>query len=218
MLMEMLHGLESLDDGNAAIVDSVSAIMPVMEHEGELSEAFIGQRAKLVSKMARKAMYILKNKTSPAILFVINHKYAIIPGMGSTTAGGNVLKNAAVLRANIWIDESITDSDKNLLASVVTGVTEKLRYGGAKRRFKFVIVPGVGVSRNLTAVIDCVDLGLATRGATMKIGETSMGRISALIEQESNDKKFEPFYNELVKYADGKGLGYTLNDFGIKDA
>ena len=99
-------------------------------------------------------------------------------------------------------DEVITNSDGEMLAFVSKGKVDKLRYGARGRMFKFVIIPGYGVSRELTALIDCVDLGLATRKTVVKVGDQNMGYISKLVESAKTgySKTFQPFFDVLDEY------------------
>jgi hypothetical protein len=75
-----------------------------------------------------------------------------------------------------------------------------LKFGKRGGKFQVVNLPGYGISRNISAVFDCFNLGLAERGATVKVNDKSIGRITALIEDATNDEKFTPFYEQLDNY------------------
>ena len=59
----------------------------------------------------------------------------------------------------------------------------------------------------MVRIRDAVDLGLATRGATVKVGDTSVGYVSKLVEADlmEQHEKFEPFYEALRKHGAGDG-------------
>ena len=78
---------------------------------------------------------------------------------------------------------------------------EKLRYGGTRRDelAQVFIIPGLGISVGLTAVFDCFRQGLASRGAIVKLGDKSHGRIGVLIDaaRKSDNDVFQPFVEAL---------------------
>jgi len=203
MMNELTDRTLKDEDVSASILDSVGAILPVFESESDIGEGFGAKRAVIVSQFARKATFAVNNKASMPNIFVVNHSHVIVSGgVGHQSAGGVALGYLASVR--LFLRNSTADAIKSgeeVLAYVVSGTVEKLRYGGKGRKFQFVIVPGEGVRPRLSALIDCVDLGLATRGAVVKIGDTSHGYISKLVEDdlEGRDEKFEPFFELLRK-------------------
>jgi recombination protein RecA len=201
MVQELASNLE-LDAVSVAVLDSIGAIVPIAEVEGEIGEANMGKRAKLVAQMTRRAILNLRDLLIPKNMYIVNHVASIIGGRGFTTPGGEAPKFLGAIRLMISQDEVITNSKDEMIAFVSKGRVDKLRYGSRGRLFKFVVIPGYGVSKELTALIDCVDLGLATRKSVVKIGETSMGHLSKLVEsaQTGYSKTFQPFFDALDEY------------------
>ncbi len=203
MLSEFTDRVLEDETIHSGIVDSVGAILPTFEQSSDIGEGFGAKRAVVVAQLARKGAFAVINKPTPANIFVINHSHVIVSGgVGHQSAGGVVLKHLGAVR--IFLRHSSKDfikSGEDVLAHCVEGTVEKLRYGGKGRRFKFMLIPGYGVRPNLTAVQDCVDLGLADRGAVVKIEDKSFGYISALVKDdlEGRDEKFEPFFELLRK-------------------
>lgn len=201
MVQELVDNL-CIDAVSCGVLDSVGAIVPVAEAEGEVGEANMGRRAKFVAQIARKSIRNLRDLEIAKALFIVNHVAAVIGGRGHTTPGGESVKFLGAVRLMVWQDEIITNSKDEMVAFVAQGQVEKLRYGAKGRKFKFVVIPGYGVSRELTALIDCVELGLATRKTTVKVGKDNIGYLSKLVESARSgyDKTFEPFFSALDKY------------------
>lgn len=197
----------------AVILDSVGAIIPIAEASGDFGEAFMGKRAKLVSQFSRSVNSHLMTKDSPSLCIVINHVHSIIGGRGHVTAGGENLKYLAASRVMIWNNETITaeeDAGSEFpIGFLVSGKLEKLRYGGRGREFSYYIVPGYGVHEGASAMFDCFNLGLAERGATVKIDGKSLGYLKKDLlsyAYEGKQRKFDPFKEELQKYEDSMRL------------
>ncbi len=203
MLSEFTDRVLEDETIHSGIVDSVGAILPTFEQSSDIGEGFGAKRAVIVAQLARKGAFAVINKPTPSNIFVINHSHVIVSGgMGHQSAGGVVLKHLGAVRLFLrYAAKDFIKSGDEVIAHCVEGTVEKLRYGGKGRRFKFMIVPGWGVRPNLTAVQDCVDLGLAERGSVVKIEDKSFGYISKLVEDdlEGRDEKFEPFFELLRK-------------------
>lgn len=218
MGQEAVEALIQSKDVTCAVLDSVTAYQSQGEMVGDVGEAFMGQRAKQIGQIVRRARAGLNYK--PGYFFVVNHPYAVIGGVGHKTAGGEVLKDLAGVRISIFHKENIKDSkDERIIAFVVGGQVEKLRFGGKKtgntEKFTYVILPDIGLSRDLSAMFDCFTFGLASRERTVKLGDTSVGYISSLINDARNGKTevFEPFHEALAEYEEqyflehGGGMG-----------
>ena len=189
----------------SGVVDSIGAIRPIAEANKELEESVMGRRALLVGSFCRRAINSIRLSENGATVFVINHQYANISGRGTLTAGGNALKYLSAVRIHMWVDEYIsTSSDKVQIALVTKGHVDKSRYGGAGADFKIALIPGVGISPELTAVIDCVEWKLATRGTHLKMGEQSFGFISKVVEKakQGDTEFFAPFMEASRNYVE----------------
>lgn len=197
--------LEFLKDNTVpcAMFDSLGAVVTTEELNSSVAEGFGAKRAVPIARLVRKANEIMlarKEQGFPLNLFFTNHSHQVISGIGHQSTGGAKVRFLSVIRMYLYFSsrDHIKSGDE-VIAHTVEGRIEKLRYGGKGKTFKFVIVPGFGVRPNLTALIDCVDLGLATRGSTVKIEDKSFGYISKLVEEDlaGNDDKFQPFHDLL---------------------
>jgi len=185
----------------AGIVDSIGMVAPIFEVESDIEEGYGAKRATIVARFVRRLLLPLIGMELPRPLFAINHSHQILGGgYGHQSSGGVALQHAKI--ASVYLTYSSRDFIKTadkILAYVIRGRVEKLRYGGRGREFKIVIIPNYGVRPNLTALIDAVDIGIVERGATVKINGESLGYISKLVEADLNgaDEVFEPIHKAL---------------------
>jgi len=146
------------DASAAAILDSVSMVASEGEVEGDFGDRNMGQRAFIMGQTVRAIRRWLRNRDKPGNVFFVNHSYPNLGFMGTTTAGGNMIKNGSAVRVSLKVKEK-SDSD----ARIVRGKVEKLRFRlpDSTKEFTFVTIPDYGVHVGLSAVRDCVELGIA---------------------------------------------------------
>ena len=207
MINELTDRVLEEEDIQVGILDSVGAILPTFQQASEIGEGFGAKRAIIVAQFARKAALTVNNKPTLPNIFAVNHSHVIVSGgVGHQSAGGVVLGFLGAVRLYLrYASRDFIKTADEVLAYMIEGTVEKLRYGGKGRKFKVAIIPGHGVRPNLTAVQDCVDLGLAERGAVVKMEDTSFGYISKMVEDdlEGRDNKFDAFYEAIEKHKKG---------------
>ena len=185
------------EDYGIGILDSIAAISPIAEKDGDFGGATYGRRAVLIALLSRLLLPTIHPRTvgSEKVYFFINHWY---PKVGGTiyqyeSPGGKV-KNY-FFGVQIHLGRSKTFDDGSY---ILKGTLKKNRYGYNKTEFHVFIKAGVGIHRGLTAIDDCKRLGLLGEGKTVKLGDESFGYISKIIENEwQNEEFFEPFYEAL---------------------
>ena len=204
---------------NAAVIDSIGMFWPIVDRSKDLGERSVGQRAKTIADASRRLVAWLRVVEAPKLAVYINHVHPNIGGRGFDTPGGETKKFAANVR--VWlrrIESDIPEGSGNFLAEARI---QKLKFGGASsdRRGLVFFIPGLGVSPELTAVFDCIRLGIAERGAVIKMDvmdaddkefkSTSMGRIGTLVEHamepDKHKKSFEPFFEALERHEKENG-------------
>ena len=194
-IAEMLANSGAID---LLIVDSVAALVPQAELDGEMSDNSVGLQARLMSKAMRKLAGIL-NKNECAIIFInqLREKVGVMYGNPETTSGGRALKFYASIRLDIRRTEAIkTGSD-------VTGNTCRIKVVKNKvsppfKQCEIDIIYGEGISKDAEILDRATELGIVKKSGAWyeydgsKIGQ---GRDAAKEYIKSNEDVRE----ELLK-------------------
>ena len=191
---EMLDiAADYLNDGaSALLVDSIGAIYPVSEEEGNVGEGRVGRRAQIVAPFLRKCVFRLRWSETPAVVCITNHVHEIIGGRGTITAGGKAVAYLSQTRLRVG-------AEKKENRWLINGRIAKLRFRGASdtEQFQAVVVPGEGVHIGLSAVADCIALGRASEERTVSLNGKSYGYMSKIVENRNDPELFEPFHKAL---------------------
>ena len=187
------------DKYGVGILDSIGAISPVSESEGDLGETNMGKRAFLMAQFTRKALKIMRSGESKTI-FMINHAYPKIGGRGLDTPGGEVKKYLASIRIAVkrkYIKGKYEEFPDG--SYIIEGTVVKNRWGLRDKSFNLFVLSGKGIHIGLTAMYDAINLGLAERGRTIKISGTIYGTMKEVVQQahDGNDDFFIPFRDIL---------------------
>lgn len=180
----------------AIVLDSVGAIYPMSEEQGDIGEGRVGERGRIMADFLRKVQWRLNNIKPAAICLLTNHVHQIIGGRGTITSGGKAVHYYSATRLRLTTDRS----EEGMW--IVEGKVAKRRHWGIESppdSFQIVIVPGEGVHPGLTAVMDAINLGVAKRERTVSIGAKSFGYLKRIVEQRADDDLFKPFKQALAK-------------------
>jgi recombination protein RecA len=159
------------------VVDSVAALVPRAELEGDMGDPQMGLQARLMSQALRKLTAIV-SKSRTCLIFInqIREKIGVMFGNPETTTGGRALKFYASMRVDIRRIQSIKEGDK-VVGSRTRAKVVKNKVAAPFREAEFDIVYGEGISREG----DLIDLGvekgvLEKSGTWISFGGERMGQ------------------------------------------
>jgi recombination protein RecA len=180
------HGEQALEIAEALIrsggvdvvvVDSVAALVPKAELEGDMGDPSMGLQARLMSQALRKlTAFVSKSRTCLIFINQIREKIGVMFGNPETTTGGRALKFYASMRVDIRRIQAIKEGDR-VVGSRTRAKVVKNKVAAPFREAEFDILYGEGISREG----DLIDLGvekgiLEKSGTWISFGGERMGQ------------------------------------------
>jgi recombination protein RecA len=197
---------------DVVVIDSVAALTPRAEIEGDMGDSHMGLQARLMSQALRKMTGHIKN-TNTLVIFInqIRMKIGVMFGSPETTTGGNALKFYASVRLDIRRIGSIKDGEE-VVGSETRVKVVKNKVAPPFKQTEFEIYYGTGISRNS----EIVELGVAHNfveksGAWYayngeKIGQGKKNAVAYLVEHPEVAREIEgKLRNLLMTGAGGSG-------------
>ncbi|MGS2762510.1 recombinase RecA [Sinomicrobium sp. M5D2P9] len=183
------------------IVDSVAALTPKSEIEGEMGDSKMGLHARLMSQALRKLTASI-SKTKSTVIFInqLREKIGVMFGNPETTTGGNALKFYASVRLDIRRSTQIKDGNGDVAGNKTKVKVVKNKVAPPFKAAEFDIMYGEGISR----VGEILDLGveyeiIKKSGSWFSYGDTKLGqgRDAVKLLLEDNPELLEELENKI---------------------
>ena len=162
-IVEMLADSGSI---NLIVVDSVAALVPQAELDGEMGDSSVGLQARLMSKAMRKIAGVL-NKKECAVIFInqLREKVGVMYGNPETTSGGRALKFYASVRIDIRRTEAIKQGS-DIIGNTCRVKIVKNKVSAPFKQCEIDIIYGQGISKEGEILDRAVELGLIKKAGS----------------------------------------------------
>lgn len=192
---------------DVVVVDSVSALVPRAEIEGEMGDSHVGLQARLMSQALRKLAGAV-NQTKTILIFInqLREKVGIMFGNPETTSGGRALKFYASVRMDVRKSDAIKQGE-NVVGNRTKVKIVKNKVAPPFKVAEFDIMYGTGVSRTGEIIDRAVKEGIAQKsGAWFSYGDVRLGqgRENAKVFLDENEDIREEIYQKIL---DKLGIG-----------
>jgi len=201
--LEIVESLIRSGAMDIIVVDSVAALTPRAEIEGDMGDSHMGLQARLMSQALRKLTGIIsKSRTCLVFINQIRMKIGVMFGNPETTTGGNALKFYASVRLEVRKIETISEGTEDAIGTKVRVKVVKNKVAPPFKRVELEIIFGKGISSS-GSLLDAAlqhDL-IAKSGSWYSYGEERIGqgRENAKLFLESNPDIFEKLEKSLRK-------------------
>ena len=196
--LEIVEMLANSGGVNLIIVDSVAALVPQAELDGEMGDSSVGLQARLMSKAMRKIAGIL-NKKECAVIFInqLREKVGVMYGNPETTSGGRALKFYASVRIDIRRTEAIKQGS-DIVGNTCRVKIVKNKVSPPFKQCEIDIIYGQGISKEGEILDRAVELGFIKKSGSWfeyNGNKIAQGRDAAKLYIKEN----EDVANELLE-------------------
>ncbi|MBS7313984.1 MAG: recombinase RecA [Candidatus Onthomorpha sp.] len=201
--LEIADNLISSGAVDIIVIDSVAALTPKSEIDGEMGDSKMGLHARLMSQALRK-MTATISKTKCCCIFInqLRDKIGVMFGSPETTTGGNALKFYSSIRLDIRRIQAIKDGETNIGNRVRVKIV-KNKVAPPFRQVEFDLLFGQGISKMGELVDIGVDAGIIKKsGSWFSYGETKLGQGREAVKQllADNPELQEEIAEQIKEY------------------
>jgi len=202
---------------DVVIVDSVAALVPRAEIEGEMGDAHVGLQARLMSQALRKlAGAISKSKTTAIFINQLREKVGVMFGNPETTPGGRALKFYSSVRLDVRRIETLKQGSE-MVGSRTRVKVVKNKMAPPFKQAEFDIIYGEGISREGSLLDLAVEADIVEKGGawySFKGERLGQGRENVRLALKQN----QPLVNEIEKLVREKlGLGQQVQPDALEN-
>ncbi|HTI29005.1 MAG TPA: recombinase RecA [Methylomirabilota bacterium] len=201
--LEIAETLIRSNGVDVVIIDSVAALVPRAEIEGEMGDSFVGLQARLMSQALRKLTGAI-NRSNTALIFTnqLREKIGVMFGNPETTPGGRALKFYCSVRLDIRRIETLKTSGGDAIGSRTRVKVVKNKVASPFRLAEFDIMYNEGISREGGLLDVGIAAGILSKtGAWFNYGETRLG------QGRENSREFLKAHPELADRVEGEIRG-----------
>lgn len=210
--LEIVDGMMRSGALDVVVLDSVAALVPKAEMDGEMGDSFVGIQARMMSQALRKLGGNIK-KTKTAVIFInqLREKIGVLYGNPETTPGGRSLKFWASVRLEVRRAETIKDGAEPIGARTKVKVV-KNKVAPPFRACEFDIMFGQGISKAGDLVDVAHKIGIISRSGTyysygdLRLGQ---GRDNAKAFLETNPQILEEIDQKVRGALSEKAANYA---------
>ncbi|MCB1196323.1 recombinase RecA [bacterium] len=199
-IAEMLIKSNAID---VVVIDSVAALVPRAEIEGEIGDSFMGLQARLMSQALRKITSVVnKSKTSCVFINQVREKIGIVYGNPETTTGGRALKFYSSVRLEVRKTGAIKDTQGEVKGDHVKVKVVKNKVAPPFKSAEFDLMFNEGISYEGTILDSGVEKKIIDRkGTWFSYGEHRLGqgRDTAKNELKNNPELCKKILNDLME-------------------
>ncbi len=207
--LEICEALVRSEAINIVVIDSVAALVPQAEIEGEMGDSHVGLQARLMSQALRKLSGTI-NKTNTIVIFInqLREKVGVMFGNPETTPGGRALKFYSTVRIDVRRSEQIKQSDK-VIGNKTTVKIVKNKVAPPFRTAVLEIMYGEGISKEAELIDLAVECNIMEKsGSWYSYNGNKLGQgketVKALLKEnkeleEEIENKVRDHYNILKK-------------------
>jgi recombination protein RecA len=209
--LEIAEALVRSGAVDVIVIDSVAALVPRAEIEGEMGDSHVGLQARLMSQALRKLTgAISKSRTTVVFINQIREKVGIVYGSPETTTGGRALKFYASIRLEVRKQENIKQGT-DIVGSRTKVKVVKNKVAPPFKQADFDIMYGSGISKEGSILDIASEMNIINKsGAWYSYGDDRLG------QGRENVKEFLKEHPDLTKEVELK-VRQALNVGGAKD-